>query len=98
MEGIKFPANAMQINQAIIEIANFEIISSEDINNKLNHNKQTQQEIYYQSRRDINGTESLQHDHSLRQDNGVTPTAMDELKVCLDYMLFFQLSLYYLTL
>lgn len=35
MEGIKFPANAMIINQAIIEIANFELIPSGEINDKL---------------------------------------------------------------
>ena len=35
MEGIKFPANSMLINQALIEIANFEVIPSEEINNEL---------------------------------------------------------------
>ena len=34
MENIKFPANAMLINSVLIEIANFEVISSEDINKK----------------------------------------------------------------
>ena len=35
MEGIKFPANAMLINKAFIEIANFEVIPSEEINSWL---------------------------------------------------------------
>ena len=35
MEGIKFPANSMIINQKLIEIANFEVIPSEKINDKL---------------------------------------------------------------
>ena len=35
IEGIKFPANAKLINQALREIANFEVIPSEKINNKL---------------------------------------------------------------
>ena len=35
MESIKFPANAMLINQVFIEIANFEVIPSEKINDKL---------------------------------------------------------------
>ena len=35
MEGIKFPANAMLINNALIEIANFEVIPSEELNKKL---------------------------------------------------------------
>ena len=35
MEIIKFPANVRQINTKIIEIANFEVIPSEEINNKL---------------------------------------------------------------
>ena len=35
MESVKYPANAMLINQAFIEIANFEVIPSEKINNEL---------------------------------------------------------------
>ena len=35
MEGIKFPANSMIINQVMIEIAEFEIVDSEKINKKL---------------------------------------------------------------
>ena len=35
MESIKFPANVRQINTKIIEIANFEVIPSEVISNKL---------------------------------------------------------------
>ena len=35
MEGIKFPANVMLINKALIDISEFEVISSEDINKKL---------------------------------------------------------------
>ena len=35
MEVIKFPANSMLINQALIEIANFEVIPSEEINKQL---------------------------------------------------------------
>ena len=35
MEGIKFPANAMLINKAFIEIANFEVIPSGEINDQL---------------------------------------------------------------
>ena len=35
MEGIKFPANVMLINKAFIEIANFEVIPSGEINDWL---------------------------------------------------------------
>ena len=35
MERTKFPANAMLINQAFIEIADFEVIPSEEINSEL---------------------------------------------------------------
>ena len=35
MEGIKFPANTMLINKVFLEIANFEIIPSEEINKDL---------------------------------------------------------------
>ena len=35
MEGIKFPANVMLINELFIEISSFEIVPSEDINNEL---------------------------------------------------------------
>lgn len=35
MEGIKFPANVMLINKALIDVTEFEVISSEDINKKL---------------------------------------------------------------
>ena len=35
MESVKFPANVRMINQKLIEITNFELISSEKINNKL---------------------------------------------------------------
>ena len=37
MEGIKFPANTMVINQVFIEIASFEIIDSEKINDEIFH-------------------------------------------------------------
>ena len=35
MEGIKFPVNVVTINQNLFEIANFEIIPSEKINEEL---------------------------------------------------------------
>ena len=35
MEGIKYPANAMLINRVVMEISNFELLPSEEINNKL---------------------------------------------------------------
>ena len=35
MENIKFPANVMMINQVFTEIANFEVIPSEKINERL---------------------------------------------------------------
>ena len=35
MEGIKFPANSMLINQVFLEIANFEVLPSEKINDEL---------------------------------------------------------------
>ena len=35
MEGIHFPANVMTVNKELIEIADFEVIPSADINEKL---------------------------------------------------------------
>ena len=35
MDFIKFPANVMLINRVFIKIANFELIPSEEINDKL---------------------------------------------------------------
>ena len=35
MENIKFPANVMMINQIFTEIANFEVIPSDEINGEL---------------------------------------------------------------
>ena len=35
MEGVQVPANVMLINKALLEITNFEVIPSENINDKL---------------------------------------------------------------